>query len=164
MTAIQYGNYLISDTGRVFSLHKYAGKQLRELTYEIAKDGYRRVALSINGVVERHTVHRLVAELFINNTEELPVVDHIDRDKLNNAVSNLRWASYSDNERNKGNKRINAYSLNGDYLYTFSCIQAAVDALFRLNITQNTGAKAHICSCCRGRVDNVYGMRWRYAE
>jgi len=41
--------------------------------------------------------HRLVAEHFINNPNLLPVVNHIDGNKLNNNIYNLEWASYSDN-------------------------------------------------------------------
>jgi len=46
-------------------------------------------------------VHRLIALTFIPNPDNLPCVDHIDRDKRNNCVSNLRWVTYNQNNTNK---------------------------------------------------------------
>lgn len=58
--------------------------------------GYRRV--TIEG--KSYKVHRLVAETFIDNPENKPTVDHIDRDKSNNNVSNLRWATMKEQTEN----------------------------------------------------------------
>lgn len=160
----EYPDYIISTGGQVFSTKLYANSNLRELTYEVTKCGYLRVALCHNGIVERLTVHTLVALAFIPNPDGLPVIDHIDRNKQNNNVANLRWVTYSENERNKGNKRINCYSLQGLFIKQYACIQEAVEALFYADITHNAGCKAHICSCCRGRLQHAYGMRWSYAE
>jgi len=49
---------------------------------------------------KNYSVHRMVAETFIENPNNYPTVDHIDRNPLNNDVSNLRWASYSMQLRN----------------------------------------------------------------
>jgi len=49
---------------------------------------------------KNYSVHRMVAETFIENQNNYPTVDHIDRNPLNNDVSNLRWASYSMQMRN----------------------------------------------------------------
>lgn len=42
-------------------------------------------------------VHRIVAELFVKNPNDLPIVDHIDGDKKNNHAANLRWCTYKEN-------------------------------------------------------------------
>ena len=49
----------------------------------------------------RYLVHRLIAEAFLENTEGLPTVDHIDRNRSNNSLSNLRWASWSTQNYNR---------------------------------------------------------------
>lgn len=52
---------------------------------------------NVDGSRDSKLVHRLVAEYFIPNPENLPVVDHIDEDKTNNKVSNLRWCTQEQN-------------------------------------------------------------------
>lgn len=104
------GLYEVSNFGRVKSVdrviehknnrwgnsHKtrYTGKELKQ---KIDKYGYPCVCL-FNGTKRRYvTVHRLVAEAFIENNSSLPQVNHIDGNKLNNHVSNLEWVSPSQN-------------------------------------------------------------------
>ena len=60
--------------------------------------GYMRVCL--NG--RSYQLHRILARHFIPNPDDLPQVDHIDRNPLNNALENLRWVSSSENMRNRG--------------------------------------------------------------
>lgn len=159
-----YPDYAVTKLGQVLSMKQYAGTSLRELNYELTKNGYLRVTLSHNGVVKREYVHRLVATAFIPNPEGYVCIDHIDRNKTNNIVGNLRWVSYSMNERNKDNKQVICHTLEGDFVRQFSCIQEAADMLTADNVTHNPGCKAHICSCCRGRLEKAYGFRWSYAE
>ena len=61
--------------------------------------GYHRVCLYHAPYKKRFFRHRLVAEAFIPNPENLPEVNHIDEDKSNNAVSNLEWIDRKTNER-----------------------------------------------------------------
>lgn len=64
--------------------------------------GYCYVNLkAINGKWKHELVHRLVALHFVDNPEGKTEVDHIDRDKTNNNAENLRWATRSENNRNK---------------------------------------------------------------
>ena len=49
-----------------------------------------------NNKAEKVPIHRLVAEAFISNPQNKPTVDHIDGDRLNNKIDNLRWATYSE--------------------------------------------------------------------
>ena len=60
--------------------------------------GYMCVRLN-DGI---YKLHRILAKHFIPNPDDLPEVDHIDRDKANNSIENLRWTSRSENNRNRG--------------------------------------------------------------
>lgn len=89
-----YPHLLISRTGRVWST-----TYDKELRPHLTNRGYLRVNLSKDKTVKRVSVHRLVAEAFIPNPGNLPAVDHIDGNKLNNHVENLQWITQSDNTR-----------------------------------------------------------------
>jgi hypothetical protein len=64
-----------------------------------------RIGLNRDKVVRTFGVHRLVAQAFIPNPDNLPQVDHIDGNKLNNNVENLQWISASANTKKAGNER-----------------------------------------------------------
>ena len=91
------GLYEVSNTGRVRSLDMYVkGKGYRlhkgkVLSPAKNKNGYLKVNLHCNGKRKTITVHRLVAEAFIPNSDNLTQVNHRDEDKTNNNVENLEW-------------------------------------------------------------------------
>ena len=91
-----YNDYLIYPDGRVFS--KKSNIFLK--SGDVA--GYRRMAIWNNQGKKQLYVHRLVAIHYIPNPENKPEVDHKNRIRDDNRVENLRWATISENEFNKG--------------------------------------------------------------
>ena len=91
------GKYIISNYGEVISLPRYK-KNKNKIQYvepkELSKyvsltNGYVYVYLCNNGKNRNARLHRLVAETFIPNTNNLPQVNHIDGNKINNRIDNL---------------------------------------------------------------------------
>ena len=97
-----YEDYVIYPDGNVAS-KRFKNRYLKPYL----RANYMTVRLCINGKKTNKSIHRLVAEHYITNYENKSFVDHIDRNKLNNDVSNLRWATSSENNLNVGLRKDN---------------------------------------------------------
>lgn len=102
------GLYQVSTCGRIKSLarmvpfsniHTSGYRQLKEkiLKGGITKDGYNVVTLRKDNIGKIYSIHRLVAETFIPNPNNLPEVNHKDENKVNNHVDNLEWCTHQYN-------------------------------------------------------------------
>ena len=149
----------------------------------MSKSGYLSVELfDENGKSKRLLIHRLVAMAYIPNPENLPQVNHIDENPLNNAVSNLEWctAKYNMNygngaktrhskidyttESRKTTARINGakqsktvlqYSRNGEFIARYN---SAAEASRKMGANHS-----HILECCNGkRYKTVNDFIWKY--
>lgn len=88
-----YSGYMISNCGRIWS-----EKTQRFLKPKRAnKHGHLMVSLCRNGDVDYRLIHRLVAEAFLDNPFNYPIVRHLDDDPTNNFVENLAWGTQRDN-------------------------------------------------------------------
>lgn len=118
----------------------------------VCKNGYCRVTLAKNGETHYCHVHRLVAEAFIPNPENLPFVNHIDEVRTNNRVDNLEWCScqYNNTYKDARKRFAEAYSRNHSYpikmltlsgklVQTFPSIKEAAKAV---GVTANTVYRA----------------------
>ena len=130
----EFENYGISKDGVIINL-----KRQKELKYFVDKDGYYRVGFCINNRKYNRFVHRLVAITYIDNPNNLPIVDHIDGNRTNNSVENLRWTTYSGNSRNtKQNRKIKIINENTGEEKCFDTVIAASEYL---NIDDTTLCK-----------------------
>lgn len=169
------GLYQVSNLGRVRSLTRKVSvigkKNSRVFIGKIKKDvrekknGYLVVSLFRNGKSKRFFIHRVVANAFLSNPNDLPQVNHKDEDKTNNKVSNLEWcdAKYNTNYGSciekriaPQRKRISQYTINGTYVQSFASM-ADVERMFGFN-------HSAICMCCKDFTKTTYGYKWKYAE
>ena len=170
------GLYQASNLGRLRSLDRWVksksgsvrfckGRILKPCT---TKDGYLLVNLCKNGKIKSFLVHRLVAEVFIDNPDNLPQVNHKDENKLNNNAENLEWCSSSYNinfgtrnekvaEKNTNGKQckpILQYTLDGKFVREWkSAKQAEREGGFN---------QSHITHCCIGERKKHHNFIWKY--
>jgi hypothetical protein len=90
-----FDNYEVSNFGNV--RNKTTKKLLKKRT---DKYGYYKVDLRQNSKRSTLSIHRLVAITFIDNPDDKPLVDHIDNNKMDNNVRNLRWCTSKENQQN----------------------------------------------------------------
>lgn len=91
-------NYCVTDDGKVFTYYPTSRKnKYYEKKYQLSNRGYLRISMNIDKKCYMKSIHRLVAESYIPNPNNLPEVNHKDGDKLNNNVSNLEWITKSNN-------------------------------------------------------------------
>lgn len=152
-------DYQISNFGNV--KNKISGQILRGT---ISK-GYVIVHLTINDKSYKKSVHRLVAELFINNPENKPIINHIDGNKQNNIYTNLEWCTQAENMQHasrtglintitQGGKKCIQKNLEGNIVRYFNSIREAARAV--------NGSDEHICNVCKGQRKTAYGYMWEY--
>lgn len=92
------GLYEVDTDGNVYSC--LTNKTRRKgILKPYVKNGYLAVNLYINNKCKHYYIHRLVAEAFIPNSNDLPCVNHIDGNKENNSLENLEWCTRSENEK-----------------------------------------------------------------
>jgi DNA-binding transcriptional regulator YiaG len=109
------GFYQVSNKGRVKSLnrytnHNYGGQALKKskiLKIQNYKNGYTYVHLMNLSYHKKVKIHRAVAEAFIPNPENKETVNHIDGDKSNNDISNLEWATWTENNNHARINKLN---------------------------------------------------------
>ena len=152
--------YLVSDIGQVWSLLRH-----RVLKPTIDKYGYEKVGLSDGRKVHTRTVHRLVAQAFIPNPNNLPTVNHINENKTDNRSVNLEWSSIADND-NHGtrNKRMaeTKCRLPVEQIFPDGTIvryKGAKDAFRKTGIN-----RCDIALCCKNIRKTAGGYKWRYAD
>lgn len=146
--------YLVGSNGAVLNI--VTGKYLKPVK---GTNGYYHVTLCY-GKKEDRSVHRLVAEAFVPNPNNLPCVNHKDENKLNNNADNLEWCDAKYNV-NYGigalarNSPVVQKDIDGNIIKFWGSMKEASEAL---NIKYQG-----ISSVCRGRNKTCGGYKWEYA-
>ena len=105
-----YENYSVSNFGNVKN-----NKTDRILSQKINKHGYKGLHLYKDGKPKDFSVHRLVSLMFLENPDNKPFIDHIDCNKENNNVNNLRYCTNQENQRNTNLNSKNTSTVKGVY-------------------------------------------------
>ena len=150
-----YKNYQVTDDGRVWSSNKKGF-----LKAGTVSGGYQAVDLCKNGKRTTTLIHRLVAQAFIPNPDNLPEINHRDENPKNNVVENLEWCDHSYNinygtRNEKVSKRVYQYTLDGKLV----CVYPSTIDVVRNNREYNLGA---ISQCCNGKLHKHKGYIWSY--
>jgi hypothetical protein len=143
--------YSISNLGNVIS---HIGKD-KELVKLNTANGYLFVRLSKDGKANTEFIHRLVAEHFLDNSDNLPQVDHIDFNKKNNNVQNLQWITAKENNRKSKSKKVIQKSRCGKFKIKMWDGLGHIQESLGFN-------KSNIQKCCKGKKPTMYGFKWEY--
>lgn len=160
------GKYQVSNFGNIKSLnYKLSGK---EKIMKLGKEhGYPVIQLFKNSNCKQFKVHRLVAQAFIPNPDNLPVVNHKDESRNNNRVDNLEWCTYKYNlnygtarERNSDSNRNNPKKSK-----RLVCLETGIIYPSTMEVKRQLGYDpARLSLCCRGLIDKVHGLHWKYID
>lgn len=167
------GWYQVSNLGRVKSLDRYVNGNGINCDFQLMKGkflkgskdklGYYRVHLRKNVTYKSILVHRLVAEAFLPNPNNLPYINHKDENPSNNSLCNLEWCTPQYNvtygtaiERSNRTKyrKVIQFDKNGNEVARWDSLKAAAKSINR--------AQQNISRCCRGKAPSCGGYIWKY--
>ena len=161
-------NYQISNLGRI--RNKKTNKILKA---RVNNEGYLCVCVSLGkrGSYKMIKIHRAVAECFIPNINNYPIINHKDGNKTNNVSSNLEWNTYQENtlhaikigllnysygKDNKQSKSVKQLDLDGNLVNVFDSVTEAALSLGNYNYIPN------ITRVCNGKRKSCKGYLWEY--
>ena len=132
----------------------------RILKKQSINDGYLHIRLN----KKSYSVHRLVAITFLNNLNNKPTVNHIDKNKQNNKLENLEWATYTEQKNHSktiltnNNRGIWKINLNtNDKIKKYDTIKEA-----GIDVNGKEDSYKNISSCALGKTKSAYGFKWEY--
>jgi hypothetical protein len=164
-----FPNYSVSNFGNVMNT------KTNRIMKLCVKGGYQHICLVNDVKKNTFKVHRLVALTFIENTENKPQVNHKDKNKLNNNVTNLEWNTHLENSQHKSiglvyksNKNIPILRLNknnNEIVEEYNSIEDAGKWAVENNLTSNShNGRNAIGNCVIGLSNTAYGYKWKNVE
>lgn len=166
----RFTDYAVASTGIIHDgVHGYdqvwSFKSDKMLTLQ-DESGYWRASLYRDNVKYATMVHQLVAEEFISvDTDENKTVDHIDSDRKNNDVDNLRMATKSEQVIYQGrngiggpSRKVLQFKMSGEFVGEFESVLDAAQSM------KHAGSAGNIASVARGERKAALGYIWEYAD
>jgi hypothetical protein len=147
------GLYEVSSLGNVKSLNKYHHRREQILKPKIDKYGYLCVKLSKNGKPKDYTVHRLVANTFIGESDL--TVNHKDKNRQNNNIENLEYMSVKDNVRYSLAQKIKSINLTTGETKIYSSMKS---------VKEDGHIQANVWKCLKGIKKTHHNCKWRYVN
>lgn len=161
------GLYQISNLGRVKSLnYRHTGRE-KMLKLSVNNKGYIIVKLWKNRKFKSFRLHRLVAQAFIPNPNNLPFINHKSEIKTQNNVENLEWcdAKYNINYGTR-KERVAEKTTNGKCSKPVLQIDQLTDTIIAefpsTREVQRQLGLTHISECCKGNRKTCGGFKWKY--
>lgn len=163
--------YMISNKSRfkscdriVYTHNNTRSKKIKgKILIKGKRKGYNSINLWKNNKMSTFNTHRLIAIHFIENPNNLKIIEHIDDNKLNDSIKNLKWSTTSENVLNgyyrssKHNiKTVLQYDLSGNFIKEYD---SAVLAGLQFKKNQ---ANSSITRCCNNKANTAYGFIWQF--
>lgn len=161
------GLYQVSNLGNVKSLGN--GKKRKEKVLKPAKNnrGYLYVCLCNQEIRKIYKIHRLVAEAFVPNPNNLPEVNHKDENKTNNTDNNLEWCdhkyniNYGTHTERSAASRINHLKQSKQVM----CLETGVIYPSTSEVEREFGfSRSNISNVCNGKSKTCGGFHWKYVS
>ena len=146
-------NYIVDSSGILFNAEGH------EMTQHRSENGYERVKLSRGCKRGMYLVHRLVAETFIENTDSMPIVNHLNSCRHDNRVENLEWTNNSKNQLQRF--RENGYK--GTKRTAVKQIDPETLEVIKIWETMEETGNHNVSAVCRGVRPKAGGYFWEYA-
>lgn len=157
-----FEQYSVSSFGNV--RNNITGKILKPRKHT---NGYVRVILCKNKKHYDYYIHRLVAQAFIPNPNNLPEVNHIDENKSNNFVENLEWCDriYQVHYGTCKERMIETQRISSKQSKPIRCIETGIIYISLHHAERETGISyTSICHALNGRQNTAGGYHWEYVD
>ena len=158
-----FDGYYINELGQVKSTKSFKGTKELILKPHKNQQGYLVYNLMKNGKVYLKPLHRLLMITFKENKENLPCINHIDGNKLNNSLGNLEWCTYGYNEREAYRLGLKKPRLKSKPIIQLDKHGNIVNKWKNSYQLKKFGySPSNINMCCNGKRKTANGFIWRF--